>query len=236
MQNPAQRRQMASIRKLLRSAEWSEVQQGLALLQALNAPQLWRVIERGLSISEGGSLKISSGEVNTRVRAAHRLSVALWVAHRAGWLDELTTLYLYSSPMAVLSDLRPLSQLQGLVSLTIPCCRAILDLTPLSGLTRLEVLDLNCCESLPTLVPLSGLRSVISLTLSCIPTIQDLTPLSGLTRLEVLDLSYCESIRTLAPLRQLPRLRSLDLRCCASLPRSEIEALRVTLPSCSIRS
>ena len=234
MLDKEQRRQLASVRKLLRAVEWPDVQQGIHLLQALDDPQLWAVMQGGLRITKSHRLLISDGELQRRVRIAHRLSVAVWVAHHAGWLRDCTALQLFTSPSTILSDLRPLAGLERLTALTISCCQAIVDLAPLGTLTGLETLDLSHCEIIPTLAPLAGLPSLRTLNLSGLSTIVDLAPLATLPCLETLDLSYCEALPTLAPLAGLPSLRTLSLRTCIDLPRAEVDALRAALPDCRI--
>jgi hypothetical protein len=72
------RMQVAAIRKLLRGVEAAEVRQGLDLANATGDLGFWESLANGLSVSPTGRVDIPAGcDVHKRVRAAHRLDVAL---------------------------------------------------------------------------------------------------------------------------------------------------------------
>ena len=115
-----QRKHLAAIRRLLKSSTWSDVKQGLALLDASDDAEIWEVMSEGISISEDGSLSLAAGEVKARVKVASRENVALHVARHMGLLSKLTTLNLRGS--RTLSDLSPLRGLHNLVEIDLRFC------------------------------------------------------------------------------------------------------------------
>ncbi|MEP0798282.1 leucine-rich repeat domain-containing protein [Trichocoleus sp. DQ-A3] len=105
-----------------------------------------------------------------------------------------------------ISDLKPLSSLTNLTSLTLNC--KISDLKPLSSLTKLTYLNLY--ENLISdLKPLSPLLNLTDLSLDC-NQINDISPLSSLTNLTTLGLSN-NQINDISPLSFLTNLTGLCL-------------------------
>ena len=94
--NKEQKKQLAKVRKLLSSSLWADVHQALVILTALNDPQLWALLGKGLSLASSwrssNYIEVGIGEIKTRVKAEHRYSVALWAAREVGMLDQLTVL------------------------------------------------------------------------------------------------------------------------------------------------
>ena len=84
-----QRKQLAAVRKLIKSTEWADVKHGLGLLEAINDPELWRICAEGVHISSEGKLEIGHGEIKKRVKAAYRKNVALFAARHTGLLTRL---------------------------------------------------------------------------------------------------------------------------------------------------
>jgi internalin A len=113
-------------------------------------------------------------------------------------LSQLQELVCYNTPIADLSPLAGLSQLQKLVCFNTP----IADLSPLTGLSQLQLLD---CSDTPIadLSPLAGLSQLQSLDCSDTP-IADLSPLAGLSQLQWLSCRHTQ-IADLSPL--WPRIR-----------------------------
>ena len=111
-------------------------------------------------------------------------------------------------------DLRPLSTLTRLESLTLSQC-GLRDLRPLSGLTKLTSMNLSrnytTLVSLATLSNLTGLRS---LNMDLCRAVTSLTPLSTLTGLTTLDMVECVAVTSLKPLSTVTGLSTLDMSEC----------------------
>ena len=223
---PAQRKQLAAARKLLRSSEWPAVQQALALLAASNDPQLWAIMAEGISISSSGRLQVGPGEIRKRTKAANRDNAALHVARPSGLLSGLSLLDLsgsFDTPNQWLSDLQPLQGLTNLTTLDLSYCASLSDLQPLQGLTSLTTLSLAHGFSRP---------GHSGKTLSYV--LQDLSSLSALVNLSSLDLCSCNGVTDLRPLYGLTRLRRLNLLFCRSVSDPEAAALQKALPELTI--
>ena len=226
----AQRKQLTAVRKLIKSADWADVGQGLALLEASRDPALWAVMEEGISINQE-VLMIGDGEIQKRVKAAHRVSVALIVAQQAGWLRYHRSLKIsvgkgaldlsgFALPSNITSlrltgwsvrDFSPLKSLTHLTALSLHGSRSFRDLSFLSALGRLTSLDLSGCYAVHDLRPIQTLTGLHTLNLRGIGCGDDIRALSGLTQLTTLDLSYIKNLSDLSPLSGLTRLTTLDL-------------------------
>ena len=219
---PTQRKQLAAVRKLLRSSEWSDVQQALVLLAAGNDPQLWSIMTEGISISSAGRLEIGPGEIRKRTKSANRDNAALHMARKSGHLSALSLLDLsgsFDTPNQWLSDLQPLQGLTNLTTLDLSYCSVLRDLQPLQGLTNLTTLSLAQGFSKP---------GHSGNTLSYV--LKDLSSLSGLQNLSSLDLCSCNGITDLSPLHGLNRLRRLNLTFCRSVNDAQVDALQKASP------
>ena len=67
-----QRKDLAGIRKLIKSSEWVDVCQGLALLSATDDPALWALMAEGIGFSAAGRVVLGAGEIKKRVKKRHR--------------------------------------------------------------------------------------------------------------------------------------------------------------------
>ena len=111
-------------------------------------------------------------------------------------------------------DLRPLSTLTRLESLTLSQC-GLRDLRPLSGLTKLTSMDLSRNNNtLVSLAALSNLTSLRSLDMCNCMAVTSLDELSTLTGLSTLDMNYCHGVTSLDGLSTLTGLSTLDMRYC----------------------
>ncbi len=154
---------------------------------------------------------------------------------------------------SALTDIEALSDLTGLVYLTLSNCDKVSNLQPLAVLPDLRYLDLSGCKQIQDLQPLVNLRVLKQLYLSgctqmqdlqalikltklkhlCFencPLVQDLKPLSKMAALEHLNMSFCQLIQDLQPLAELTALRHLDLGHCPRIqdlePLAKLTALR----------
>ena len=226
-----QRKQMTGIRKLIKSNDWKDVEQGIALLDGADDMALWDLMTEGVAISGDGTLGISEGEIKKRVKAAHRVSVALLVAQRSGWLRYQKNLRVFTAKQAVdfsgfslpdsitslklscwtARDFGPLKQFSHLTSLDLSGCKSVRDLSFLQGLKNLASLDLSGCYAVSDLGPLKDLQKLTTLRLSGLSVGNNIQALRGLTRLQSLDLSYIKNLDDLTPLETLTDLTTLDL-------------------------
>ena len=234
--NKEQRKHMASIRKLIKSRDWSDVRQGIALLKSINEPYIWAIMGEGVQISQAGWLELGPGEITKRVRKEYQRPLTYWAAHYTGkfrpcrYLDLCMLSYGGARNVAV-EDLSPLAGLEHLTHLQLNGFRST-DLSPLSGLTGLTRLTLRGFRSLRDLTPLQGLVNLSYLHVTGCP-IEDLSPLSGLTSLRMLSLSHCAAVTDLRPLKGLRGLESLYL-LKTGVSEGEKNVLRYWLPDCSI--
>ena len=147
-----QAKHLATIRRLIKSNDFADVEQGLVLLDALDDPDLIELITDGLSVDEDGRLVIPAGsEIQKRVKKAYRQDVAFWALSRTDQLQALTTLRLYSW-----SALQSGDALQGCPSLT--------------------TLDLSGCDSLQSVSGLKGLKNLTALDLRRCPRLEGISP------------------------------------------------------------
>jgi Leucine-rich repeat (LRR) protein len=107
-----------------------------------------------------------------------------------------------------ISDLSPLAQMTGLVSLQISPAGEVSDLSPLAGLTRLDGLVLNG-NPVEDLSPLRELTNLEDLWLIDTP-VSDISPLAGMSKLETLELSRTR-VADISALANKPRLTRLHL-------------------------
>ena len=250
------RSQVAAIRKLIKSAEWDDVAQGIALIAAINEPALWALFASGVVLREGRVI-IEDGEVKKRVKADHRINVALMAAAQTGMLDDcieldlsdhrtlrnikalqratkLTTLRL-GGGNGLLVDLTPLQSLTSLSALVIRSCWALVDLTPLQSLTALTALSITGCRAITDIAPIVSLPKLYSLSLSDNAGIQNLGRINELSSLVELSLRGQLSATELL-LDQQPQLKTLGLTAKA-LERltlrghGALKTLELTLPS-----
>ena len=239
-----QRTNLAALRKLIQSSDWSLIEQGMELLKSLKDPVLWGLLEEAISISQDGVLAIGEGEITKRVKSAYRESIALIVAENAGWFRYRSSIALSVQKRIIdlrglstltqitelkicawsLRDIHQLSKLTQLTSLDLSLCKSIQDLSPLQHLTQLTTLDLSGCKAVESLVPLENLTQLQSLSLKGVPIASDLKSLRKLTQLTTLDLSYVKSLSDLSPLSTLTNLENLDLSWSKSV--RELSPLR----------
>jgi len=233
-----QRKQLAAIRKLIKSKEWADVKQGLALLESVKDEDIWAIFAAGIRLSSDGALMDSSVELRKRMTHAFRINATLSAARHAGLLDSLTHLDLRPpwgggrehgalrdiSPLSGLtaltdlnlhrewnvSDFAPLATLKNLTHLNISFCSQVADLRPLAALTNLTHLNIRACSQVADLRPLAALTNLVQLDLSC-TDVHDLRPLQGMTQLTRLSLEGCTAVVDLHPLKTLTTLTWLHL-------------------------
>lgn len=143
-------------------------------------------------------------------------------------LEGLKSLELTNCPAMV--DIAPLSTLKALTYLHISYCASLTDLTPLSYLTDMKMLGIIACDNVANLSPLQSLESLKLLTLLDCKGVNDLAPLNSLSEIEYLCLSYCQRVKDLTPLGALATLQELDLSGCIEIrdiaPLSVLGALQ----------
>lgn len=104
-------------------------------------------------------------------------------------------------------ELKTITKLPWLTSVSLNRCDKITDITPLASLPKLAYVDLSG-TSVKTLAPLAKLKNLTEIDLGSNITIEDLTPLKGLGKLKKLKLPM---IKNIAPLAGLSSLRELEL-------------------------
>jgi serine/threonine protein kinase len=128
-----------------------------------------------------------------------------------------------------LTDIKPLSELKSLEELNL-YGNQITDISPLSGLKNLEKLNLFNNQITDT-SPLSKLKNLELLDLSS-NQITDISPLSKLKNLKNLYL-FQNQITDISILSKLTHLTILALSD-NSIPKNQIDNLRISLPKCYI--
>ena len=221
--NGVSRKELAAIRKMVKADDLDSVCAGLALMDALDNPELWALFAHGVWLSPDGRVRLVKGcEIDKRVRREHQTMLALWALRRSGKLDSCVRLdpSPYSSNgywADVDEELADVSALSGLTNLACLClarCDKLTDIGGLSGLTTLTELDLNGCKSLTDISALSGLTNLTHLDLGGNRSVHlpDLSALSGLTNLTDLRIgAVAPSVTNLSALSRLTRLTRLHL-------------------------
>ena len=204
---PPQKKQLAAVRKLIKSANHQEFKQGLALLNSIDDPSLWSVFSEGIETlllakyariwsrnvePEVVELVVREGEIQKRVKAANRFCIALYAYVASGRLSGVT--HFRIAEETALNDVSPLSKLTDLVYLSLLCHApspntALTELPDLSALQKLEVVRIRQHLQLVDLRGLAGLTGLKELSLDGCTDVEDLSPLSSLTSLESLTLS-----------------------------------------------
>ena len=156
-----QRKQLAAIRKLIKSSRWADVKQGLALIESIRDPDLLALLSEGVSVSADGVLSLGEGELKSRVKVSRQENATLHMAKQAGLQSERTLLNLKVN--RTLSDLQPLQGLSNLTHLDLSYCRVLRDLSGLEGLSNLTTLHLRDCPRLSSLSGLTGLSQLRTL-------------------------------------------------------------------------
>lgn len=124
--------------------------------------------------------------------------------------------------------LRALSSIAGTLEILDLTDTDASDLTPLCALVKLKSLNLKYSEVVDV-QPLSRLTALKDLNLDC-TDVSDLSPLAGLINLETLSLEKTQ-VSDLEPLAGLCKLKELNLRSVLTVPVSQIETLRRSLPT-----
>ncbi len=131
---------------------------------------------------------------------------------------------------SALTDIEALSDLTGLVYLTLSNCDKVSNLQTLAVLSELQYLDLRGCNLLQDLQPLADLKVLEKLYLSGCTQLQDLQALIKLKKLQYLDLENCPLIQNLEPLARTAALQHLNMSFCRLIqdlqPLAELTMLR----------
>ena len=181
------------------------MRQGLAALKSLNDPSLWEIFVDGLAVSADGEVQFGR-EIETRVKAAHRIESALWMLVMSGWMGGVRKLKLTESPLARLDLLAGLAELQ---ELTLTKCTSLTNIDALASLTGLQTLTLTGCTSLTNIDALASLTGLRKLDLSKCESLTNVDRLADLTGLQELDLSQCNSLTNVDGLADLTGLQEL---------------------------
>ena len=136
---------------LLCADDEAQVQQGLALLEALQDDELLRQVSAGLVI-DSSQLRLGDGPLRGSLKNRHRERVLLSLARLSGCLEQVTHLsfgehsrLLDLSALAALSGLKQLSELSFLV------CESLESLEGMPEVPRLQTLTAQGCRSLKNL-------------------------------------------------------------------------------------
>ena len=121
------------------------------------------------------------------------------------WVPFVTSLDFF---ITGLNDLKPLSALAALQSLSLSSAPLVNDLTPLSALYALQAIYLSNTQ-VSDLTPLSALSALETIYLNN-TQVSDLTPLSALSALQTIRLNNTQ-VSDLTPLGVLSALQTIDL-------------------------
>ena len=191
---PAQRRDLAAIRKMISSSDFEVFWSGIQTLYALNDPVIYAIFAEGLSVDSAGRIVIERGcEVHRRAKAVHRQSLALEALHLAGVLQGVTRLDLTFSKYMRRVD--GLASATAMTHLSLRGCVSLRSVEPLASCTALEELDLGDCRLLKSVAPLGACTSLRRLLLTHCRGLKSLEGLKGCTSLSHLDLFLCRGLR-----------------------------------------
>ena len=232
----ADRKQLAAVRKLIGQDDAKAVQQGLALLEAVNDPAIWTIFADGVHVDKAGMVIIAPGsEVHKRVKASYRVLVALWAIANSGNaneireldvkenLDVMVPLLKHFGALRELSvrgfgqaRLKDLAYGPQLEDLTFWHCEELTSLTGVEHCPRLTKLHLSGCVALQSLAGLAACPHLKSLFLSgdgYNPRKGALTSLAGLGECRQLEeLQIMElSLPSLVGIGECQQLKTLGL-------------------------
>jgi hypothetical protein len=248
---PLDRKQLASIRRLLKAPDFESVSQALAISAAFGAEGVWNELASGLSLLpthlSGYETTFESGcsdDISTlkiprdsalwkRVRPPYRDEVALWALGRCGRLDSLRHVHV--------REVRNLAAIVGLTALetmsvglfTSKLSEPISGLDTLPGLQRLGIQSrsVNSTSGLQRLTELKllHLRHVEDLDSDCLPKSLETLRLDRCRISDAFDLSAFENLRTIelsevtSPLEWLRQVPQLErLVLCSTTQRDVI--------------
>lgn len=134
-------------------------------------------------------------------------------------------------------SLKNVDGLKGLIELTeldVSSCGSLQNVNGLYGMRKLTTLNLAYCDSLKNVDGLQGLIELTDLDLSECGSLQNIDGLDGLKKLTTLNLSACHSLQNADAIKNLSGLKEIDLTECTKIQKSQIEELRLTLPTAKI--
>ncbi|PKI49232.1 hypothetical protein CRG98_030381 [Punica granatum] len=126
-------------------------------------------------------------------------------------LKNLTSLSYLSVDGCKFKRLPDLSELKGILHITVRQCRNLIEIQGFSSLRMLRSLSISDCTSLPMLTDLSGLKLLEMLNISGYKGMETLPDLSSLRKLKSLKLGGMEPTAFIHAIRELASLEIIDI-------------------------
>jgi Leucine-rich repeat (LRR) protein len=201
--------------KFLFSPDPDNVEQGLAILDALEDQQLIDTISNHFVFRSDGRIAIRRFKIPDETLEMILNYFAEKSDRFKDMLAQIEKLVInYNNFITNVDFLRFCT---NLTNLDLSWCKSLENVDGLEDCTNLTTLRLNDCSLLQNVDGLKGCTNLTTLDLDGCRSLQNVDGLQGLTNLTRLDLSLCYSLQNVDALKECANLKGLSLYGCRSL-------------------